>query len=261
MKKTKIIKEIVGKRLEPYGFHYLKTDGPCRIFEREIKEIKRYYDPDDVVKQYINVQENHFSKSLVVRLSTNVYGYETECELEQVKLYSTSAWIEYTDEEDYKEKLNLLADLIIQYAFGLLDEMSVEEKIIPTKAMAEQLFAQYEQLDHGFITEFHINAKPATIADVEEWDRIIKEVLVDKVELPYDEVKELLTKLAAFIGERACDLFSQKWIFPEHFKTPAVTGGSYYKFFPLDEVIEMWKFKCDVKFYHEFIDAIKQAVK
>lgn len=28
MENTKIIREVIGTRIEPYGFEYLKTDGP-----------------------------------------------------------------------------------------------------------------------------------------------------------------------------------------------------------------------------------------
>ena len=32
MQKTKMIKEIIGTALEPYGFQYWKTDGLSRVF-------------------------------------------------------------------------------------------------------------------------------------------------------------------------------------------------------------------------------------
>ena len=46
MNKTQIIKKIVGEKLKGYGFQYLKTDGPLRIFMREVHGYKRYYDPE-----------------------------------------------------------------------------------------------------------------------------------------------------------------------------------------------------------------------
>lgn len=61
MNKTQIIKSIIGKRLEPYGFKYLKSDGISRVFLREVTGVKRYYDPEnDVVKQYIDIQESRY---------------------------------------------------------------------------------------------------------------------------------------------------------------------------------------------------------
>ena len=62
--------------------------------------------------------------------------------------------------------------------------------------------------------------------------------------LPYDEVKELLVKTAAFIGEKACEMCAYEWLFPTHFMTPKIIGpGRAY--FLLDIVVDGWKSKCD----------------
>ena len=71
MKKTQIIKNTVGEKLKDYGFCYLKTKGPCRIFMREAHGYKRYYDPEtDVVKQYVSIQESSYGMGLTVRFET-----------------------------------------------------------------------------------------------------------------------------------------------------------------------------------------------
>ena len=72
MNKTQIIKKVVGEKLKGYGFQYLKTDGPLRIFMREVHGYKRYYDPEtDVVKQYISIQESGYGMGLTVRFETD----------------------------------------------------------------------------------------------------------------------------------------------------------------------------------------------
>lgn len=61
----------------------------------------------------------------------------------------------------------------------------------------------------------------------------------------YEEIKPLLLKAAAFIGDRSCELLGKEWIFYKHFKTPAVSRGvPYSKFSPLNEVVDLWKHKC-----------------
>lgn len=263
MKKAKIVKEIIGNKIAPLGFKYLKTDGSCHIFIREIKGIKRYYNPEiDVVEQYINIQESNFSKALVVRLSTNAYGYEEECDLPQIVQYGTGGWITYTDEDNYKERLDLLADLILKYAIDLLDEMSVEEAVIPTRCMAEQLFYQHKQLDQVFLKEFHVKNPAEQLHDIDEWFCFIKELILDNAELPYEEVKEILTEIAAFVGERACDILSMEWIFPEHFKIPVIVGKyPCPKLSPLDEVVDLWKYKCDDQHWHIFEKYYRDTLK
>ncbi len=255
MKKTQIIKEIIGKRLEPYGFKYLKTDGPCRFFIREIKNVQRYYEPDnDTVTQYINIQESNFSKRMTVGLFTDVYGFEVEHRLEQIKEYSETKWLEYTDEESYKEQLKKLVELIIQYGLAELDKRSIEEKVIPTKVMAETLYNEHKKLDQIFVDKYQVNINPKSEGDIEEWYQLIKEIIIKSTEESYEEAKELLLQIAAFIGERACELCEKKWILPAHIKNPAVVGGfPYSKFSPLALVVEAWKYKCDEKCYVQLV--------
>lgn len=247
MKKTQIIKEIIGKQLEPFGFRYQKTDGLCRIFMRERKGVPRFYDPEnDVVQQYINIQENRFSREVTVRFSTDVYGCETECELEQIGKYGTGTWLGYIDEDTYKDRLQILVDLIIKYGFDLLDKISVEDEMIPSKSMADKLYHHHKELFWSFINEHSIKAKPEQEADIDEWYRFVKKLIMDSAEQPYEEVKELIVGIAAFIGESACELCSAEWIFPEHFKVPTVCGGELSSnISPLDAVLDLWKYKCD----------------
>lgn len=76
MNKTQIVKKVVGEKLKDYGFRYLKTDCPCRIFVCEAYGYKRYYAPEtDVVKQYINIQEHRMGKACIIQ-SKGVFIYE-----------------------------------------------------------------------------------------------------------------------------------------------------------------------------------------
>lgn len=245
MQKTKIIREVIGTRIEPYGFKYLKTDGPCRVFVREVTGIKRYYDPDiQVVRQYINIQESQFSQSVIVRFNTDIFGREMDVELEQLKKYSKTGWLEYTDESSYREQLKRIVVLIIKYGFDLLDKLSAEEEIIPTKAMARKLAQRHRQLDQEFIEEYHVKKEPEQVGDIDEWFRLIKQLIQDHAERPYEEVKEMLIKIAAFIGERDCELNRKKWDTRGNlpFVTPISTYNLYHMVYsPLSVVVSLWK--------------------
>jgi hypothetical protein len=266
LKKTQIIREIIGENLRDYGFRFFKTDGACRIFIREVQGVKRYYNPENqVVKQYVSIQESNFSKALIARFYTDAYGYEMTHELEELRKYGTGGWIKYVNEDDYKEKLQFLARLIIEYGLDLLEKISYEEEIIPTKIMAEKLFNQHKQLELDFIEEFDVKAVAETQEEIDEWFQLIKELIANAVEIPYEEVKELLTKIAAFIGEKLCDIHSYKWEFPEYFKTPEIIADYPYPcFFPLDTVVNIWKCKCNDcswKKMEEQIKVLKQGIE
>ena len=109
LNKTQIIKGIIGEKLIPFGFRYLKTDGICWTFIREVKGIKRYYDPEiDIVEQYIIVQENRFGKMLTVRFRTNVANELVGTELEVLKKLNPNkptTWFDYSNDEEYRTVL------------------------------------------------------------------------------------------------------------------------------------------------------------
>lgn len=240
MNKTKIIKEIVGEPLKEYGFSFLKTDGPCRIFVREAHGFKRYYDPEtDVVKQYISIQEHRFCKSLIARFYTDADGNERQDELEVLKKYGTGGWLGYFDEDTYKRRLHILATHIIEEGFDLLERKSIEKEITPTKAMAIKLFEGHKELDERFIREYKMNPVPHSTSDIEDWFQKLKQMIISASEKPYEEVKELLVEMAAFIGERNCELLGAKWFFEEELKTPYTQGENHqgFGFRPLGKVV------------------------
>ena len=47
-----------------------------------------------------------------------------------------------------------LADLIIEYGLEHLDRMSIEEEVIPTKAMANELMENHAELDRRFLEKY-----------------------------------------------------------------------------------------------------------
>lgn len=240
MNKTKIIKEIVGESLKEYGFSFLKTDGPCRIFVREAHGFKRYYDPEtDVVKQYISIQEHRFCKSLIARFYTDADGNERQDELEVLKKYGTGGWLGYFDEDTYKRRLHILTTHIIEDGFDLLERKSIEKEITPTKAMAIKLFESHKELDERFIREYKMNPVPHSTSDIEDWFQKLKQMIISASEKPYEEVKGLLVEMAAFIGERNCELLGAKWFFEEELKTPRTQGEDHqgFGFLPLKEVV------------------------
>ncbi|MDE6674702.1 MAG: hypothetical protein K2K19_07810, partial [Acetatifactor sp.] len=111
-----------------------------------------------------------------------------------------------------------------------------------------KLFEEHKQLADAFAEEYHIKTIPERPEDIDECRGTIKEMLVDSADLPYEEVKELLVKIAAFIGEKACEMCSYEWLFPTHFEEPEVVGKyPFPKFMPLNIVVNAWKYKCNAQ--------------
>lgn len=271
MNKTKIIKEIVGERLKEHGFSFLETDGICWTFVREAHGFKRYYDPEtDIVKQRVTIQEHRFAKDLTVRFSTNATNKLAGKKLEALSELNPlkTPWFFYRDEEEYKKVLNQLVDIIIKYGLGFLQQMSIEEEITPTKAMAIRLYEGHKELDERFIRKHNIDPVPRSTSDIEEWFRTLKQMIISASEKPFEEVKELFVEMAAFIGERNCELLEEKWIFEEELKSPSTQGENHqaFCFLPLKEVVMHYRrFKEDKEnagtefWFGNEIDELKKA--
>ena len=246
MKKTKIIKEIVGERLKEHGFSFQEMDGVCWEFVREAHGFKRYYDPEtDVVKQYVTIQEHRFAKDLTVRFHTDASNQLNGKELDALVELNPlkTEWYPYLDEEGYKKTLNQLTDIIIDHGLDFLQQKSVEEEITPTKAMATELFEDHRELDERFTRKYGMNPVPQSASDIEGWFRKLKQMIMEAAERPYEEVKELFVEMAAFIGERNCEILGAKWFFEEEFKTPRTQGDNYqgFGFLPLREVVACYR--------------------
>lgn len=247
MNKTQMIKEIVGEKLLPFGFEYLKTDGNCWTFMREVKGIKRYYDPEtDVVKQYVIIQENRFGKMLTVRFRTNVANELVGTELEALKKLNPNkpiTWFEYSGEDEYKNVLLQLSEAIIKYGLEFLKQMSMEEELIPTKQMADRLYESHSELDDRFLRKYKMISEPQNLSDIEEWFQKLKQLIILSAGKPYEDVKELFVEMAAFIGERNCELLGEQWFFEEEMQTPFTQreNNQGMCFFPLNEVVGYYR--------------------
>lgn len=242
MNKTKLIKQIVGEKLKDYGFRFLKTDAQCRIFVREVHGFKRNYDPDvDMVKQYILIQQHRFGNLMAVHFETDASNRLVGTELAVLRELNPKrgAWFEYSDDEEYEEVLARITEIIINHGLDFLQQMSIDEEIIPTKAMADRLYENHRELDERFISKYKMNPVPYSLSDIEEWFQTLKRIIISVSEKPYEEVKELLVEMAAFIGERNCELLGEKWFFEEELKTPNTQGEHYqgFCFLPLHDVV------------------------
>lgn len=224
---------------------------------REVEGITRFYDPsDNKVRQHVMIQESRFDKKIVIRFSTDVYGKEVFHDLDWRKLAeenkekgeNVGRWICYSDEDSYRKALYKLADVFEKYGLDYLEELSVEDPIIPTKEMADALYANHESLDKSFQEEFGVSAVIKTEEDVDMCFAAIKNAVISVKDEEYEDVKERLLKVAAFLGERACEMLSQKWAFPDHFKTPLTEtvgySGGYYACKPLLTIVDWWKDGC-----------------
>lgn len=253
MNELELVKKVVGEKIKKWGFIYLKTEQHNYYFFREIEGIDRYYDPsDNSVRQYILIQKNRFANLLTVRFYTDVYGNETVHDIFQLKNPKVfpnlkSGWICYNDSDSYTKALEFIVSVIDKYGIELLKTLSNEEEIIPTKDMAKKLYEEHEELEQKFIEKYSIKCLPDSEKDVDDWFVLVKKIINECIDEPYENVKEKIIEISAFLGNRVCEILSQKWIFPEYSKVPLTSPTSshsqYHGYKPLITVVMLWKDK------------------
>jgi hypothetical protein len=130
--------------------------------------------------------------------------------------------------------------------------------------MADALYANHEFLDKSFQEEFGVSAVITTEEDVDACFAAIKNAVISVKGDEYEDVKERLLKVVAFLGERVCEMLSQKWIFPEHLKTPYTKPVNYCEGYrackPLFTIVNWWKDGCD-KEYARLLEHHKEDFK
>lgn len=205
---------------------------------------------------------------LTVRFRTNVANELVGTELEALKKLNPNkpiTWFEYSNEEEYEKVLLQLSEVIIKYGFEFLKQMSIEEEIIPTKSMADKLYESHRELDDSFLSKHKIVSSPQNLSDIEEWFQKLKQLIIVAAEKPYEDVKELFVEMAAFIGERNCELLGAKWFFEEEMQTPFTQreNNQGMCFFPLNEVVgyyrEYKRNKKNLSWFENEITELKQA--
>lgn len=271
--KSKIIKEIIGTRLKSYGFSYYRSDSTSVEFEREVCGVPRVYDPeDDKVRQHVLVQRSRFDDIVTIRINTDTYGNEAYRDMDELRNKdefpdTIGGWFRYHDEESYRAVLEMFAEAFEKYGLDALEKMSIEDTVIPTKRMADDLYENHKELSKRFKYKFDAEMEIETEEDVDKCFEIIKNAILSVKDEEYSNAQEVLVMTAAFLGDWVCKLLVQEWEFSKYLKTPmTVSCGKYlysgYK--ALLIVVELWKYGCAEERFcwlEKYIDAFKERVK
>lgn len=153
MVKIKLIKKIIGKKLEPYGFKYYGKEPNSWIFGR------RYND----LEQFVCIYDSRYGAGLRVELYTSMdKGDRSEIKSfypSWEQEYNKHFW-EYTDNQSFSGILNEFVPIIIDYGLDELEQLSIStrEKLIrPTKEMQKILYDNHGEYCSHFMKAYNIN--------------------------------------------------------------------------------------------------------
>ena len=240
MRKKKLILETIGKAVEKHGFVYdeeRSIDGRLWMFVRE----------QNLIVQRFYVQEYSFAKELILRFETSAWGTPTSDANELIPANERRNylvfWV-YKDETTFHSVLEEFIDIIEKYGIDKLNEMSIEEKVIPTNEMGRQLLEFHEELSLFFIENHQLEVEKRTPQDVLKWFEVVEEIMKQTKENPYEMVQGQLTEIAAFLGEQLRKEVGGEWtrgndarnVFLDDLNCYGRSGYLIFRY-----VIEAWK--------------------
>jgi len=200
MQKKKIVQNVLGTRLEPYGFTY---DG--YIYNRW--QLKRVLEND--LEQYVVVDKSSWGNDIRLTLSTSaqindVYMWE----ITDDPVYQED-YISYSDDNDFTCILEMFADFVIKYGLKKLDEISVPLYLFNAD---EQMHATLYNNNVNLANSFVKKHKTADTDSIDDILNLIKSLLIkDEEKVFNDSTKQMLLEIAAFFGNKMIETYGGSW--------------------------------------------------
>jgi len=250
MQKGKIVENILGKRLVPYGFVY---DG----YSQRMWQLKKVL--KNGVEQYVIVYKSGYDNSLRLGLCTSVHrGHLFINDITDDPKYSTQ-FISYTDDEDFAAILDLFADFVLESGLKKLDEISKPLfRFDPDENMHSYLFNNHPALANSFAEKNKIAAD----SPLENSFAIIEAIMAnnEKEKDFDDEAKLVLMEATAFFANKIISRHGGNWEWQDPYKRCCLNhvNGKFFQYDFLKWFVNAWE-KADagqiIRYYNAFIKA------
>ena len=212
MQKGKIIREIIGKVLEPEGF----------VFDKEIEKwgfLKEFKNSKgEIARQTVAFYFGNYKRKIFMVISCFSGGFDSY-RINRFVPGCIDDGIEYSKDEEFKKVIETYADILKQYGLDFLKKIAEPQKSDYFRQEDyNKLFDDNESLAQKFIVEHRIDSEHITIADAV---KLMKDMLTEKQSRRFEDCRELFLEMAAFYGCVVIKTYPCKWIM-EDFKTHAV---------------------------------------
>ena len=205
IQKGKLIQKYIGEGIAPFKFTYQGRKGDSWIFEKEFKG----------VMQTISIYEYRFGKNMIsFDLYTDVSGkgIVQAIDIQDVEFNSEMpGFWKYEDEEAFIKILEVMKDILIKKGMRLFKELSVEDEVEATKEMYHELYLHHKELAEKFETENQIEVTAFDKVNIDNWFKVIEGRVQELKKGDYQDAKEELVEMAAFLGEQLVRYRGGEW--------------------------------------------------
>jgi len=204
MKKSKVVKDILGKVLFEKGFVYEPISHMYR-FTRECQN-----KAGETISQQVYVQKNTFGNSLFFRMDTSAYG-RSMVDAQSFTQNKQSIY-PYKSDQEFIDCIKFFAGLMETKGFEVLEELSEPLAIEPPPITSEQelsLYKNYLALSEDFMNQYQISLE----CTQEQLQDIVFTVLSSIKDEPYEHISGSLIMLSAFYGEWFVKHRAGRWLY------------------------------------------------
>ena len=204
MKKLQIIKDVLVKRLEPYGFlyeGYTPHGGHCMWKLRKTL--------DSSVEQYVVVYKPAGGAYLRLELNTSIHNASIYMkDITNDKKYA-NVFFPYLDDQEFHDILVLFGDFMIEYGLKKLEEISVPLFYYhPDEQMYRDLYQNHNELAGSFTKTYQLTEDITLNGSIP----VIQSMLTKKNEKIFNsDTKRLLLEITAFLGGKIIHEYGGRW--------------------------------------------------
>lgn len=205
IQKGKLIEKYIGEGIASFKFTYQGRRGDSWIFEKEFKG----------VIQTISLYEYRFEKNMIsFDLYTDVpgKGIVQAVGIEGIEFNSEMpGFWKYEDEESFIEILKVINNIVIKKGMRILNQLSKRPEIIETNEMYQELYFKHSELAEKYQNEMGLKVGEFDENYIEEWFEIIKKRVEILQKGKFEDAKEEIVEIAAFLGEQIRNALGGEW--------------------------------------------------
>lgn len=248
MNQEKWIKKIIGEAVETRGFEYIGHSRDGYVHGYSFKCTK------GDLRQDIHITV--ISNTIRMQLNTNAYGqiWVNVCDLLESNLEpDVMGFLEFKDEDEYKQILYSFCEILIKRGFDVLEEKSKPTtEIRPKKETYWKLYVEHDELNRGYRNKYNLEDTESSLKCMQR----ISDIILETTDQEFAEVEEMLIGLAAVYGDQLIQKWGGEWVWYEVHNSSGVgkmRNGEYVN--PLADMIFYWRRG------EEYIDSLIQAFK
>lgn len=206
MNRGNLVRKYIGEALAPFKFEYCGYQGDCWVFEKKFGRIT----------QTICISPYRFDANMMTfELYTDARetGLVQAADIEGIESdnYEHGYWKYADNEESLRKVLNQMKEVLIKKGMKILKDLSVEPEIVITNEMYHELYINHKQLSEDFIEKTHVEVTGFDSENINRWFDVMDKRLADLHQYKYEEIKDKLVEMAAFIGSQLEKYMGGKW--------------------------------------------------